>query len=76
MSVVEVGVGIPQKLSFLVNNAVQTLCPGFQDLDGLLSSSPELLFGLGMKKCEWLTFVRQDPQRSISSRSVASVGNL
>uniref|UniRef100_A0A2K5D5J5 Uncharacterized protein n=1 Tax=Aotus nancymaae TaxID=37293 RepID=A0A2K5D5J5_AOTNA len=42
--------------------SVNTLCPGTPSLlVGLFSSSPVLLFVLDVKRCEWLTFYRQDP---------------
>uniref|UniRef100_A0A2K6K839 Uncharacterized protein n=1 Tax=Rhinopithecus bieti TaxID=61621 RepID=A0A2K6K839_RHIBE len=46
---VNVGMSLPQKLTFLVENPVQSLCPG----------TPRLLVGLFSSK--WLTFYRQDP---------------
>nr|BAB41167.1 hypothetical protein [Macaca fascicularis] len=59
---VNVGMSLPQKLTFLVENPVQSLCPGTPRLlVGLFSSSPVLLFVLDVKTCEWLTFYRQDP---------------
>nr|KAF6341504.1 hypothetical protein mMyoMyo1_011920 [Myotis myotis] len=63
MPVVKVGVGIPQKWTFLVNNAVQMLCLG-DPRTWLVDSLPvPNSVWFDVERDEWLTFARQDPQR-------------
>lgn len=71
MPVVKVGVGLPQKWTFLVDNAVQMLCPGIPGPGWWIAFQSQATVWLDAESWEWLTFVRNTHRGGISSSSAA-----